>query len=328
MKIGFVIDAVCDLPPKFIQTNKIHIIPTKIINEDNTYHDYKMKELTKQIYNMIDIKEDFTTDCLSKKELFYFFNKVLTEYDYDFLLVITTSSSRSDTYINCIEAAEESKKYSAKIRERLKLKTHPHIEVIDSHQISVGIGVLVEEAIKSSKEYSNPIEFTQHIRNCLNLVQTVIIPNDLHNLYFNPKNDNENESISFTDYLSNAINIKPIMLLNNGELTISNSYLGIGKSIGKCFEMMIKNIQESRVLHNSIHVAFGGSFSSLKNNSKYSEFVSLCKQHEISLYRSNISATLATHIGSNSLVVSFLTNDLLNHLLDEDENDDEDHTLS
>ena len=70
MRIGFVVDAVCDIPTKFIQSNKLHIIPTKIINEDNIYYDHKTKELTKQIYSMIEINEEFKTDSLSKKNFF------------------------------------------------------------------------------------------------------------------------------------------------------------------------------------------------------------------------------------------------------------------
>ncbi len=319
MKIGFITDSLCDLPSKFITKNNIHIIPTKIIDEDITYLDEKTPELTKKIYEMLELDNEFKTEESSILEVKHFINKILIENDYEAIMIITSDSSKNKTYFNCLEASMESRKESHKVRTKLGLDPNIPIEVIDSKQISVGVGALVTEAVRAANEYSNISDLSDHIKTYTSYIHTFFIPNNLHNLYFDDTNEDENEHISFSDYLYNTVNIKPVLLFSGEEIKVLNNYMGTAKCIRKVLETTIENINDKNLLEPNIHISYGGSINDFKNSKIYLQLNEISKQNQISVFKSNINASLATIVGPKSFAISFISKNANINLLNEDD---------
>lgn len=296
MKIGFVIDSLCDLPAKFIELYKIHVIPIKILNEYNVLHDYKTKVFTKQIYEMLEIEDKFSIETIESNEILNILNKIIIDNDYEKLFIITSGSKISKNYQKCLEILDT-------------LKNHQNtteIEVLNSKQISTGIGLLVEMLI-NHHSYNNKTK-TFPIKETIDNIETIIVPNISNNLQTDDMK--EEDSISIKNYFNNAINLKPLILIKKDESKVINNYMGINNAINKTIEILIENIKKQKI-HRSIHISYGGSLSDFKKNEAYIELNEICKKENITVLKSNISGTLATKIGAMSLSVSFLNNQIL-----------------
>ena len=128
-------DSTCDLSPELIKKYDIGIIPLYVRLGEDEYLD-GVNITPDDIYKWSDETEKTPgTAAPSVNDIM----NILKTYDADDYIIFTISASMSSCYSNCMLAAEE-------------LVMEDHIHVINSKNLSTGIGLLVIEAAQMAEE--------------------------------------------------------------------------------------------------------------------------------------------------------------------------------
>lgn len=130
-KIALVTDSSSDLPKEIIEKYNIHTIPLKVIYSDREYDD-GVDILPEEVYERFE-QEIPRTSMPSQTDIIKIFDK-LKEEGYKKILSIHLSCNLSGT-VDLVKMI--SKQYN-----------DMEIEVIDSKSVSIGVGMLVNEAAK------------------------------------------------------------------------------------------------------------------------------------------------------------------------------------
>lgn len=306
MKIGFVTDSTCDLPMNILKEENIYILPSKILIDSKYYYDYRDEKTIQDIYTHIHAKKKLSTEALSSEEISNIFCNILTENDYDYLVVLTTMAKKSQFFLNCTEAAIKVKKQCQEVRKEKGYSLNPIIHVIDSNQSSVGMGILLSTIIKTSKEFLKFDDFLDSIADIKNRTNMLFVPNDIKKLFFDDKNKTS-DIFKLTTYLASQINTKPTLLLKNGTTEVISTQIGIKSAMNKAISHLASIIYDNQLAEPSIHLAYSGPLEELKNNKNYLRLLEIIKEKNIKIYKSNIGGTLASHIGIRSLTISYIT---------------------
>ncbi len=306
MKIGFVTDSTCDLPLSILKEEEIYILPSKILVDGKYSYDYRDEKTIQDIYKHIHNNKKLSTEALSVDEISNIFCNILSEHDYDYLVVLTTMAKKSQFFVNCTEAAIKVKKQCQDARKEKGFSLNPIIHVIDSNQSSVGIGILLSTIIKTSKEYLNFDDFLESINEIKSRTNMLFIPNDIKKLFFDERNKTS-DILKLTSYVAAQINTKPVLFFRNGETSVISTQVGMKRSINKAIAHLVSIIYENQLAEPFIHLAYSGPLEELKNNKNYLRLLEIIQEKNIKIYKSNIGGTLASHIGIRSLTISYIT---------------------
>jgi DegV family protein with EDD domain len=217
MKIALVTDSTADLTPFMKEKFNTHVIPLKIHFGQQEYFD---GELTADefYHNLKTAPELPRSSQPSPGEFIALYEKILKQYDN--IISIHLSSALSGT-VNAARLAAETLKRN--------------IYVVDSKNISLGIGLMVEEAARCIEEgmlASHILERLQLVRNNL---ETLFTLNTLEYLY---KGGRIGKVASI---LGSILNIKPIVQVNS-----EGVYIPVGKtrSLNKALEQIVQQIDQ------------------------------------------------------------------------------------
>ncbi|ATW27274.1 DegV family protein [Candidatus Formimonas warabiya] len=158
-KIALVTDSTGDLSKEYVEENNIHVLPLKVVYRDKEYLD-RVDIQPDQVYERLD-QEIPSTSMPSVGEVIDLFSRLIKE-GYKEILSINISSGLSGTF-NTV---------------RLAASHFPgvKIEVLDSKSISMGIGLLVQEAasfIKNGGNLTGAVERMHQIRDNLKVIFVV-----------------------------------------------------------------------------------------------------------------------------------------------------------
>jgi DegV family protein with EDD domain len=129
--IQIVADSTCDLTPEMIRDNNIRIIPLHVVFGDRTYRD-GVDLTTKQLYEKVEQEGVLPkTAAPAPADFVQAFDEIIKEDKQ--IIFISISSELSSTYQNAVIAGRE-------FPEGL-------VEVVDSRNLSTGIGVTVMQAV-------------------------------------------------------------------------------------------------------------------------------------------------------------------------------------
>ncbi len=143
--IALVTDSVCDLPADIMDRYQIHMVPLSIIMNNTSYLD-KVSMHPDQFYRMLDSTESYPTTSQPPAAVFQDLYENLLKY-YDSVISIHLSAKMSGTWNAASQAAEEF--------------ASGKISVIDSHQLSGSLGLIVQraaEAIEAGRKHEEIVE--------------------------------------------------------------------------------------------------------------------------------------------------------------------------
>jgi DegV family protein with EDD domain len=230
-KIALVTDSTSDLPHELVENSRIHVLPLKVVYKNREYLD-RVEIKPDEVYESLE-KEVPSTSMPSVGEVTDLFSKLVKE-GYQEILSIHISSGLSGT-INSV---------------RLAAANFPSIkiEIIDSKSISMGIGVLVQEAanyIKKGMKLSSIVERIHEIRENLSVVFVVKTLEYL-------KRGGRIGYVSAT--MGSLLDLKPIIAVNQeGKYFTLAKVRGRKKSLDKIIEIVKeaaeKNFLKLTVMH-------------------------------------------------------------------------------
>lgn len=249
-KIALVTDSTSDLPQEFVDQHHIKVLPLRVVYQDREYLD-RIEIQPNEVYESL-AQEVPSTSMPSVGEVTDLFSRLIKE-GYQEILAIHISSGLSGT-INSVRLAAGNFP-SAKI------------EVIDSKSISMGIGILVQEAadfIRNGMSLSSVAERIHEIRENLSVIFVVKTLEYL-------KRGGRIGYVSAT--MGSILDLKPVISVNEeGKYVTLAKVRGRKKSLEKLIEIVKeaaeKNIIKLTVMHGDAKEEAKYIFDELKNISR------------------------------------------------------------
>lgn len=196
-------DSTCDLSPELIKKYDIGIIPLYVRLGEDEYLD-GVNITPDDIYKWSDETEKTPgTAAPSVNDIM----NILKTYDADDYIIFTISASMSSCYSNCMLAAEE-------------LVMEDHIHVINSKNLSTGIGLLIIEAAQMAESGKSAAEITDYIEKLIPRVRASFVVETLTYLYRGGR------CSGVAAYFGNALKLHPRIAVVDGGMRPENKYRG------------------------------------------------------------------------------------------------------
>lgn len=198
MNVRIVTDSTCDLPKDVVNKYKILVIPLHINQGDETFLDGV--EITRnEFYVRLPSFKPFPTTAAPGPEIFRQKYKQLADEGAQAILSIHISESLSATINSARTAAEQF--------------TRIPVSVLDSSQLSLGLGFIVEKAAEMA-ELGHKVE--EIIESLHELMKRTYVFASLKTLEYLRRSGRMNFALA---RLGEILQIKPLLHMNQGEPT-------------------------------------------------------------------------------------------------------------
>lgn len=278
-KVKIYTDSTSDLSQELIKKHSITIVPLYVGFDDNTYRD-GVDITTAQLYEKV--KESGKLPKTSAPSPLDFVNAFQKDVDAgNDILYIGLSTKLSATIQNAKIASSEF--------------PHARIEIVDSMNLSTGIGLLVMKAVDFIAEGMNLVETANKIRELVQKVETAFVPDTLDYLYMGGR------CSALTNIVGNVLRIRPIIKVKDGGMTVGQKARGKREKI---LDTMLSN-----ALKNKDNMDTSRVFITHSHGLKDAQF--LKEQLEKSLNLNEIIITdagcvISSHCGPNTVGILYI----------------------
>ncbi len=220
-KIGIIADTACDLTKELIIKNNIELIPFYVNVNGKEYlsgKDITVEELFKYAEKHKAIPKTSQISFITFMEEF---KKYLQKYDE--IIYIGLGSKSSGTFNNARLAKEE--------------LNSDKIYLIDSQNLSSGIGLLLLKACKLRNLGKSCIEIVKEVQRCVPLVRTQFAINTLDYLHWGGR------CSGTTHLFGSLLRIKPIVKVVDGTMIVAKKPIG---KFEKALKVMIDMVRAEK----------------------------------------------------------------------------------
>ena len=283
-KVKVVSDSTCDLGHEILKSLNVDVIPLNIEHEGKIYLD-SVDITTKEMYELIEKSGKLTkTSCRAPEELRLFFKKFLDE-GYDQIVYLGIGSTLSANYNNARLAA-------------LELGTDK-VVVVDSLNLSTGIGLLVYKACKFRDEGLDAHEIGERLNNLVPKVRSQFVIDKFDNLHKGGR------CSGMAKVFGTMLHIKPNIKVVNGKLEVARKPIGMKRGLLAMISDITEDFQNNNVDLDNIMVTH--SFAD-----KQAEFI-IPRLVDLGIARERIVETkagcvISTHCGEGTIGILYIVN--------------------
>ncbi|EKN36658.1 DegV family protein [Clostridium botulinum CFSAN001627] len=217
-KIKIITDSTADLPKDIIEKYDIEVIPLFVSFGDKVYKDGVDIKL-EQLFTKIEKENVFPQTSQVNPQRFYEYYKKYIDKGYS-IISIHISSKMSGTYQSACLAKD--------------MLDSDNITVIDSNNVTSGLGLLVIKACKLKDEGLSIEEIVKGVKETIPHIKSVLAFETLDYLV---KGGRLSKTAGF---IGNVLGIKPILAVENGEMVVKDKVRGSKKAIRAIFEYIGK----------------------------------------------------------------------------------------
>ncbi|MHA1557300.1 MAG: DegV family protein [Candidatus Heimdallarchaeota archaeon] len=279
--VGIVSDSNCDLTEEVIKKYDIRIVPARIIFGDDEVRRHYVDLSYEEFYHrLVHDKATPSTSIPTPREYHDVYKEALKKYDE--IIVFCTSSKLSSMY-NTAQLVK--KQYFSE-----------NITVVDTQLITLPLGILVSETAKKASEGASKEELLNYLNDYL-MIKTHAF-GGIPTLTYLQKGGRIGKSASL---MGNLMQVKPIISVENGELTSLGKVRGMDKVYNLLFEftqkMTEKHIPELIIVGHTANIEVATKLAeemrSLPNPPKDIQVI-------------EIGPGVGTHLGPGSLFISWI----------------------
>ena len=275
MKIAVSCESACDLTKEIIKENNINVIPFHVVLGDEEVLD-DGSFTSENLFEFVEKNGVLPkTAAITVGEYEDFFKDMLKNYDA--VIHICISSELSSSQNNAIMAANNVK----------------NVYVIDSKNLSTGIGLIVLSACEKVKKSMEITDIVQKLNSEVQRVQASFVLNTLKYMHKGGR------CSVFTLLGATALGIKPEIKVTNGKMGVNKKYKG---KLNVVLENYIKDI----LTNNNPDLSC--AFVTYSSKPEYADKV-IEKVKEFGfekVYETTAGATVSSHCGPYTLGVLFL----------------------
>ncbi|EJO5347984.1 DegV family protein [Clostridium botulinum] len=217
-KIKIITDSTADLPSHIVEKYDIEVIPLFVSFGDKVYKDGVDIKLG-QLFGKIENENLFPQTSQVNPQRFYEYYKKYIDKGYS-ILSIHISSKMSGTYQSACLAKD-------------MIGSH-NITVIDSNNVTSGLGLLVIKACKLRNEGLSMEQIVNGVKETMPHIKSVLAFETLDYLV---KGGRLSKTAGF---IGNVLGIKPILAVEDGEMVVKDKVRGSKKAIRAIFEYINK----------------------------------------------------------------------------------------
>ncbi|SDK70099.1 DegV family protein [Natronincola ferrireducens] len=218
--VQIITDSTSDLSLELLKTNNIDVVPLYVVFEEHTYKD-GIEITTEDLYKKVNDTGELPKTSAPTPGDFHEVFKYHIEQNKD-ILYMGLSSQLSTTIQNAKIAASEF--------------PEGRIEIIDSLNLSAGIGLLALKAVDLTKEGLNVQQIAAKIREQLPKVKTFFAVNTLEYL------QKGGRCSSVQSFIGNMLKIRPILKLVDGKIILHQKTRGKReKTLNALIEEILKD---------------------------------------------------------------------------------------
>lgn len=208
--VKIISDSTCDLSKELIERYNISILPLHILLGDDEYED-GVNLTPQEIFSWSDEnKSTPKTSAASIEKAIELFKKELESASE---LVVFTISADMSTSINvCRMAAQE-------------LEAEDRIHIVDSMNLSTGIGLTVIEAAILAKEGKSAEDILKHVSKIIPNVRASFVVDTLEYLYRGGR------CSGLSAMIGTAMKLHPKIVVSEGKMSSNKKYRGKMKSV-------------------------------------------------------------------------------------------------
>lgn len=218
-KIKIFADSTCDLPSTWIQEHDIGIVPLYVVFGEDSFRD-GVDITPVELYAKVEETGSLPkTAAPSPSDFIAAFSPSIEQGDD--ILYISLSSELSSTYQNAIIAADE--------------MPPGRVTVVDSRNLSCGIGLLVMKAVHAANEGASIPHIVEMLNNYKDQVESEFVIDTLDYLYKGGR------CSGMQNLIGSLLKIRPVIKVVNGSMT--PAYKVRGKK-EKALDQMLNNALE------------------------------------------------------------------------------------
>ena len=310
MRIGICIDSACDLPPSFIEEHNLEIMPINlVVGEDKEILiDERNPEDTIEFYKRYSAEKDLEgeTQPFSVEQITNLFLDKLV-LNYDRVLVISISSTRSMIYENATKASFAILSGYKQRRAKAGIDGAFALRVVDSRTLFTGEAVLVQEAVRMLKEDGIPFDrLRPEVEAKAKHVHAYLIPNDLHYLRKAGRARGD-RSVSWVSYtLGTALDIKPIVKAYQGDTFPVKKIKGFDTAVQTLFDLAHDEIDKG-LLSNTICMSYAGNPDVIRRMTGFKLLEKHAEKHGVNLMLSVMSTTAGINVGPGAFAMGLMS---------------------
>ena len=279
-KIKIITDSTGDLPQFIIDEYDIEVIPLLVTINGESYKDREELVFSDMIEKIKDSGELPTTTQVNPQRFYEYYKKYIDE-GYK-IVSIHLSSKMSGTSQSALIAKD-------------MLDTED-IEVVDSLNVTAGLGVLVLEAQNLKEKGYGYKEIANEIRNSVDNVKSALLFTSLDNLI-------KGGRLSKTaGTIGNLLGIKLILDVSNGIMNVREKIRGTKKGV----KSIISYIDEKGVREGSKVIFLTAGLEDVEIRET---IISALKERNIDYIESEVGCVVGTHSGTNACGFFFLEKD-------------------
>jgi DegV family protein with EDD domain len=230
--VRIVTDSTADLPARLARELEISVVPCQVTIAGTTYRDgvdLTLQEFIQKMARALDLPR---TSQPPMKAFVETYRRLLIEQDAAAVLSIHVASSVSGT-VNAASAAAQT------------LPDPARVVIIDSGQLSMGLGLAVVEAARLARAGATADEVSQAVHGMLPRLWAAAMIDTLENLYKGGR------IRSVTATLGQMLRIKPLIVIHEGEIRVVEKVRTRSRAL-KRLEALVHgwgSLAEALVLH-------------------------------------------------------------------------------
>lgn len=279
MDIKLICDSLCDIPDDLYNKEYLEIVPLTLIldgKECRDNIDLTKEEFYERALKSIQVPKTSQATYMQFKEVF---DKAMEEGKK--VICITGSSTKSGTYQSALLAKND---------------TDGPIHVFDTEQLSLGAGQYVVRACDMIDEGLSYDEVLSGLEKVRDTVSILFAPSSFD---FLKKSGRVNLS---TAILGNMLNIKPIFIMEKGEIALVSKVRGVKKLVGKLIDMVLEK-NEKYLGEITVIVGYG---SNLESFAKLKEEVEKRLEDKVKkVVYAKGGACICSHTGPDIIAISY-----------------------
>lgn len=278
-----VADTSNDLRDEYLKENNIKTVSFYLTLDGENYLQDQVDITRQELYiKLRENKNLFPKTSLPSVDDYYKKFKPLADEGKD-IICFTVSSSLSGSYQSANIAANF-------IMEENKDRK---IYLIDSRAASLGVGILIEKAVKFRKQGLDIEEVVEKIRPITDTTEIYIA---LDTLTYLEKGGRIGKTSAVA---GNLLKLKPVVSLVDNQLALSGTVRGSKKAIEKALELLDKKIGKDPNNYEIFIVHGDNEIEANKVKTKIEEKYSIKINSEVSL----VSATIISHVGPGAIAI-------------------------
>ena len=281
--VKIIVDSTQDLTKEILDKNGVEVVPLSVNFSDGESYLDGVTIQTAELYEKVKIKKELPkTAAVTVGTLIEIFKKHIDNGDEIVYTGISAQMSRS--YENALLAKEE-------------LETDK-IYVVDSKNLSTGIGLLILKAIKDRDSGLSAKEIAANMERNRELVLSQFAIEQMDYLYKGGR------CSSVAKIFGSILKIKPIILVRDGKMHVGAKPLG---KITKALDIMIKQIVDDKDRLDTDHILVTHSIA--PESAKY--IIPRLKElfPGVDIIETVAGSVIASHCGPGTIGILYMVKD-------------------